>query len=224
MGPEATVECFRRVVDNTKARRDGDHLPVIVANHPGVPDRTRAILHGGEDPTPYLKEMATGLQDSGADLLIAPCNTAHYFMGEVKEELQIPFVDMIQAAVDAVPRGATAGLMATDGTVGTGIYEGYAESRDIELLLPDEENQRTVMDVIYGDEGVKAGFSGPQLTGKLLEVVEGLERRGAEFVVAGCTEIRIVLGPSDVKGPTLVRPIDEVARRAIEMAGGITTG
>ncbi|MBS3813084.1 amino acid racemase [Candidatus Bipolaricaulota bacterium] len=220
MGPEATAECFRSVVENTRAGSDQDHLPVIVASHPGVPDRTEAILRGGEDPTPYLREMAVGLREAGADLLIVPCNTAHFFVEDV--DPGIPFVNMLQAAVDAIPGGAKAGLLATDGTIETGIYEEYALPRGIELLLPAEAKQQDVMDVIYGDRGIKAGFSGARLKRQLLDVVDGLEERGAEYVIAGCTEIRVVLRPADLEGVSLIRPIDEAARRAIELAGGET--
>ncbi|MFP4588618.1 MAG: aspartate/glutamate racemase family protein [Candidatus Acetothermia bacterium] len=220
MGPEATVECFESIVDQTAAETDQDHIPVIVFNRPQVPDRTAAILHDGEDPTPFLTEMATGLQRAGADFLITPCNTAHFFIDRVEKEIDIPILNMPEAAIQSIPRGSTAGLLATDGTIETGLYDKYAESNEVQLKIPEAEDQKRVMEVIYGQQGIKAGYSGTDLTQALVEVAEKLKEEGVQYIIAGCTEIRIVLEPSDLRELTLIRPIDVICRRAIERAGG----
>lgn len=220
MGPEATGRCFDAIVNLTEAQNDQDHIPTLVYSNSRIPDRTKYILKDGEDPFPYIKRTAKKLEEGGADLLIMPCNTAHYFIEELQTELDITFLDMINQTVGSIPEGTRTGLLATDGTIETGIYHEYAEDRGIDIITPREGNQRKVMKVIYGKRGIKAGGKSSRLKQKILEVVEDLKNRGAGSVIAGCTEIRIVLHPSDIKDARLVRPIDEVAKKAIRLAGG----
>ena len=217
MGPEATLECFKSIIDHTPARTDQEHLHVIVDNNTSIPDRTEAILHDGEDPVPLLRSSAKRLEVAGANFLVIPCNTAHYFIEEIREVIDIPILNMIRATIDELPRNSKAGLLATTGTIETGIYEKYTRET-AEILYPDEEYQQMVMNVIYGEKGIKAGYKGSDLTETLIKVANHLKEKGVNSIIAGCTEIRLVLSDSDLDDIELLKPIDIVAEKSVKKA------
>lgn len=218
LGPEATAELFLRIIRATPAKRDQDHLPIIIFNNPQIPDRTAAILYGGESPLIELIKTAQRLERAGADFIIMPCNTAHYYYDELKSSVKIPFLNMIELTVKRVlnvyPNVKFVGLMATTGTVKTGLYQKYFENYGVKVIVPSDEDQRIVMSGIY--DGVKAGDLnlGRRL---LLDVASKLIANGAELIILGCTEISIVIKNGDLKVP-VVDPLQVLAEEAVKLA------
>ncbi len=117
---------MEKIINNTPADRDQDHLEMVVEHHPQTPDRTAHLLQGGKDPLIPLFTCAKKLENRGADFIVIPCNTAHAFVDRMQSHLQIPIINMIEAVVDYIdtPHSGiqTAGLLATSGTIATGIY------------------------------------------------------------------------------------------------------
>jgi len=219
MGPEATVECYKSIIDQTPADTDQEHLPIVIVNNPQIPDRTEAILYDGDSPVPALQDSARVLEGAGADFVIMPCNTAHHFVSEVEEAIEVPILNMIKATIDQLEPGSTVGLLATTGTIKTEIYERYSQDK-VEIVTPSEKDQEIVMDVIYGKKGIKAGYKNQNLTDELVKVAGGLNKRGAQATIAACTEIRLVLDDSDLDehGLKLWKPIDIISKEAIALA------
>jgi len=190
MGPAATIEFFRRLVAATPAAFDQAHLRILVDNNPHVPDRVNAIFGRGPDPGEVLGDMARGLAASGADFLTMPCNTAHAFRSAICEAVSIPLIDMIEETADVVSV-KTVGLLATTGTLQSELYRMACDQRDIELVTPSDEDQRLVMDII---RRVKAGGSETSVREPAAAIVARLADRGANAVIAGCTEISLISG------------------------------
>jgi len=213
MGPEASVALFRKIIEKTPASRDQDHLRVIIDNNPAIPDRTQAILHGGESPLPMLKASAQVLEQAGADLIAMPCNSAHYYLAGIREAVKIPILDMIEETVKAIQERVV-GFMATDGTVQVGLYHQACEKRGIEVLQPEAEDQKAIMGVIYS---IKAGQEKLFLKQKTHRVVRGLQERGAEAVIAGCTELSLILKQDEIAIP-LYDALDILAQAAVNKA------
>ncbi len=188
MGPLATADLFRKIILLTPAGTDQEHIRVLIDSNTRIPDRTRAILMGGESPLPEMIRSAEGLTAMGADFLLMPCNTAHYFHGALLPHLRVPLLHMIRETLaEAVRRGVRrAGLLATDGTCQTGVYDGVFSAGGVELLTPDAEGQAEIMRVIYS--GVKAGLTHYD-TGSLDRALRNLAARGAETLILGCTEL-----------------------------------
>ena len=189
MGPLATADLFQKITLHTAASCDQDHPRVCIDSNTNISDRTAALLHGGADPVPEMVKSAQRLESIGADLLIMPCNTAHNFYDAVASSVSIPVLHMIAITRDALKsRGVKcAGLLATDGTVQTGIYQRTFEGSGVELLTPDNtEDQSAVMDIIYN--GVKAGDLTHDATA-FRSACEHLLARGAEVLILGCTEL-----------------------------------
>jgi len=96
MGPEATLDLYRHIISLTPASRDQDHIQVLIYSNPKIPDRTKAITAGGENPLPYLREAAKLLEKGGAGIIAMPCNAAHHYLSEVRQTIHVPFLDMIE--------------------------------------------------------------------------------------------------------------------------------
>lgn len=207
MGPEATLKLFAHIINCTPAQRDQDHLPLVIYNLPSVPDRSKALLEGGEDPTPHLLRGAQFLESAGVDVWGMPCVTAHYFIERVLARISVPFVSIVDAALQHAqgeyPSLRTVGLLATSGTIRTGIFARVFAARGYRVLTPAEQDQNLVMETIYGRRGIKAGFTDEENRGRICLAAENLIACGAELVMAGCTEIPLVLTSDDVDVPVI---------------------
>ena len=217
MGPEATVELFRRILSLTQAKVDQEHLHVLVDSNPKIPDRTAAILGSGESPLPLLIETAKNVERSGASFVAIPCNTAHSWLSELRDAVSIPIIDMIGETVKQVadhkPSLCKIGLLATTGTLRSGLYQqSFAES-GVELLVPSEEQQEATMHVIHG---IKAGDH--SVRDILIKVAQQLMARGAEGIIPGCTELSLVVSQELLPVPVF-DPLSILAQRCVELAG-----
>ncbi|MFW6176062.1 MAG: aspartate/glutamate racemase family protein [Thermoplasmatota archaeon] len=219
MGPMATVECFKTIIEKTPAEKDQNHIPIFINNIPQVPDRTDSIIGDGENPVPILRSSAKKLEGAGADFLIIPCNTAHYYIEEIQSAVKIPILNMIKSTIESLPKDSNVGLLATSGTISTGIYQKYAKGK-VNIITPDKDFQDLFMKIIYGKKGVKAGYDGEILTKKMLEIVKHLREKGADNFIAGCTEVRIILDDLDIDKGSLFKPIDVIAEKSVQIALG----
>ena len=213
LGPLATSDLFRKIILNTKAKSDQDHIRVIIDNNTQIPDRTSALLRGGESPLPEIIKSARLLCDMGADILIMPCHTSHYFHAEIQKRLDIPLLNMVALTRDSLLKGGIkkAALLATEGTVKMKTYERVFENSGIELLIPTDEEQKAVTDLIY--KGVKAGDKSFNTT-EFKSVAQKLFERGAEILILGCTELPLAMEMYNLDY-NVCDPTTELARGAI---------
>ena len=218
MGPLATADLFKKIILNTKAACDQEHIRVLIDNNTDIPDRTKAILHGGENPIPQLVKSADLLQSMGADLLIIPCNTAHYFYEDLQKSVNIPVLNMIELTCKTLKSKAIkkVGLLATEGTVNSGIYQNVLEKHNIDFILPDLSGQKEITDLIY--KGVKAGNKDYDICG-VKAVLDGMIKSGAEVLILGCTELPVAVDMYNLDYP-VCDPTLELAKGAILAAGG----
>ncbi|MCA1707910.1 MAG: amino acid racemase [Actinobacteria bacterium] len=218
MGPLATAEFMRLLVAFTPAKRDQEHLHVIVDSNPMIPDRTAALLRGGEDPTPMLVESARLLESAGAEILAMPCNTAHFLLSDIQAAVSIPVLDMIEETIDAIARDhrGTVGIMATAGTVSANLYGRALESRGMSWIAPDDETQgllNKAIDLVKAGEESRAG---PPVE----KVVRRLAGSGAGVLVLGCTELPMALRGIDIPVP-VVDPMTVLARAVVDAAHSV---
>lgn len=217
MGPLATSDLFRKIVEITDASCDQEHVRVCIDNNTEIPDRTAAILSGGKNPVPEMVKSAVRLQGMGADVLIMPCNTAHYFYSKITPFVDTPFLNMIEETAKEIKRRGIkkVGLMATDGTCRSGVYGNVFEAEGIEMCTPSPENQQAVMDIIY--KGVKAGNLSIDLTG-FYAAMDELFAAGAEVLVLGCTELPVAFDLFHIDKPN-IDPTLVLAAAAVRFVG-----
>ncbi len=217
MGPAATVHFMRRVLDLTPAASDQDHLHLIVDNNSGVLDRNAAVAGAGPSPAPVLMAMARGLQRAGAEMLVMPCNTAHAFAGAIVAASDLPFIDLIEAASDEAisHKASRVGVLAADGCLQAGLYQHALARRHVASIFLEPRAQSRFMGLLHA---IKGGDLGRDVRAGMKALAEELVGAGAQVLVAGCTEVPLVLGPDDVPIP-LTDSIDALARATIATAG-----
>ncbi|MEE6287850.1 amino acid racemase [Georgenia sp. MJ173] len=219
MGPAATVDFYAKLIAATAAQRDQDHLRVMIWADPTVPDRSAAIAGDGEDPTPRLVEGARHLAAAGAAFYVVVCNGAHAFLPRVRQQVDLDYLSIIDATVDhlaALPGVRRAGILATDATLTARLYQDGLEGAAIEPVVPAAADQRSVMETIFA---VKSRTVSPGQKAALIGVAAGLAERGADVVVAACTELPLLLTSQEL--PTrLVDPTAILAGRTVEAARG----
>jgi len=222
MGPEATIDLFTKIVKGTKAKKDQDHLRIMIDNNPKIPDRTLAIQRKGPSPLTQLIRSAKLLENAGADFIVIPCVTAHHFFEPLQKRVKIPFLHLVEETVKYIQTRLKGirkiGLIATTGTIQTGLFQKAFSNHVIELILPTPEVQKKwVMEAIYGKKGIKV--IGPSENSKrlILKASESLIKQGAQAIIAGCTEIPLVLKEGDLSVP-VIDPISILARAAIAKA------
>lgn len=216
MGPEATIDFMNKVLAATPAAQDDDHVRMLVDHNPHVPDRTQAILGNGGEPGPVLARMAARLQQAGADMVVMPCNTAHAFQPDIEAALDIPFVSIIDETVAACAGFDAVGLLATQGCLASGIYNEALAAAGIRAVLPDDTEVERFMKLTGR---IKAGDTGPDVGAGMLELADALVARGARAVIAGCTEIPLVLEQSMLEVP-LLASTDILAEATVALALG----
>lgn len=227
LGPAATVDLYDKIVRATPAKNDQEHFKLVVEQNPQTPDRTRALLEGGADPTLALYHSAKRLEKDGCDCLVIPCNTAHAFAPGMQRHLSIPFINMQQATMDEIKakygEAARVGLMATTGTVRTGIYGDKAKDMGVAMFVPDEAHQERVMSAIYGPQGAKAGFTTGVCYDDLMSAARYLvETYDCNVLILGCTELPLIFKEGDTKiagkDVFIIDPTSALARKVVKIA------
>ena len=182
---------YEMITEHTQASCDQEHIDIVLSSSATTPDRTGFILGNTEDnPCPRMIEDAKKLVDFGCNVIAIPCNTAHYFYSELQENISVPIINIIYETVKfCSDNGAKSiGIMATDGTVKTETYQRMAKQFGIECVVPSENNQKRVMDIIYGS--VKQGK--PVDMREFNKVSAELRKMGADKIILGCTELSII--------------------------------
>ncbi len=220
MGPAATADFYLKLIKATPAESDQDHVKVVIFSNPQIPDRTAAIRGEGPDPLPALIETANALIRAGADFLTIPCVTAHAFFEKLQGAISIPILHLIREAADYLRRDSQppkrVGLLATSGTLQARLFESVFEPHGLAILAPDDTHQqRCVMEAIYG---VKKGrpLSGPREL--IREAANHLIAQGADALMAGCTEVPLLLADGDCTVP-VIDPTWVLAQAAVRRAG-----
>jgi len=216
MGPEATVDFMSKIIKMTPAKTDQEHIRMLIDNNPQVPDRTKAILDNGENPSSVLAEMAENLEKWGAEFLAMPCNTAHYYLDEIIKTVKIPIINMIAETgkVLAADKIENAGLLATTGTLKTRLYQKTLDQLGIKVIIPSLEYQEKVMQIIYA---VKSGEH-ENLSALKKEVIDHMQEKGAAAIILGCTELPIAFNNQNQFSLNFYDPTEILAQAVIEVA------
>ena len=190
MGPQATNTFYQFIIDRTDAQTDQEHVNTLILSDAGMPDRTAAILSGNTEPS-YQRLLADArlLESAGCTVIAVPCNTSHYFLDRVQEGVGIPILHMIRETASLLAsRGKKRpGILATDGTIQTGLYQKEFAAFGIEVVTPSPEAQKQVMSLIYDD--IKAGKAGDRSRFDIIH--RDLTAQGCDCGVLACTELSV---------------------------------
>jgi aspartate racemase len=212
MGPAATLDFLAKLQVATPVSREQDHLRVLVDINPKVPDRNNSYDAAG----PVLAEMAVGLREAGAQVLAIACNTAHAYVEQVKAS-GLPLVDLIETAGLAAKAAKTEGAAERVGVLGTGgalaLYRRTFSHLAIEAVTLDDHEQVEFMALLYR---IKHGDLGADSRQTMAALAHRLVGKGAQVVVAGCTEVPLVMSAADLTVP-FIDATEALARRCVEV-------
>jgi aspartate racemase len=218
IGPEATIDLFKKIVKATPARIDQEHMRILIDCNPKIPDRVKAIFEQTESPVGALIATAQNLERAGADFLLIPCNAAHYYHGEVAKKVSVPVLHMIEETARYCQRRFPAvkifGLLAGSSTVVLDLYPKAFARVQKEILTPGPETQEEIMRCIYE---IKAGNLGPRVRENFLRAARALAEEGAGAILLGCTEIPLVLQDGDLPIP-FIDPTQVLAEVSVALA------
>lgn len=207
MGPAATLDFLAKLQAATPVSREQDHLRVLVDINPKVPDRNVE----GSDPGPVLAGMAASLRDAGAQVLAIACNTAHAYAADVRAS-GLPLIDMLETAgLAARSQGANVvGVLGT--SLALGLYRDRFSQLDLEVVTLDDHEQVEFMALLYR---IKRGDVGQGSRDAMAALAHRLIGKGAQAVVAGCTEVPLVLSQTELSAPFL-DATETLAARCVE--------
>lgn len=217
MGPAASAYFYELLTSMTLAETDQDHLEIYLVSRPAIPDRTAFILgESTESPLPPVIEACNALVSLGADLVAIPCATTHHFYDELSRSIKAPIVHMIRETAGSLASLGvqTAGVMATDGAVKSGLFQKELDAAGIRAVIPSPQKQLDVMYLIY--DCIKAG---KKFDASMFDsIVEELTLSGSQAIILACTELSLIKRRArpDV---WFVDVLDVLARRCIELCG-----
>lgn len=218
LGPAATSHLFTLIVNLQITKKDQDHIPLLIFNNPQIPDRTKHLVYNKESPLPELIRTAKVLKSAGASFLAIPCNTAQAYIIDIEKEVEIKIINMIkltaQHIINSFGKDPIVGLLATDGTILSRIYE--KELNGVKIIIPDAAGQKNVMEAIYGNQGIKASFINDKNSQLLHREANKLIQRGANVIIEACTEIPLVLSQNECNFP-IVDPLEILAKKILEI-------
>ena len=199
MGPAATLDFFERILKRTKALRDQDHIRLIIDSNTQVPDRNAASEGRGPSPAPALIASARGLQHAGADFIVMACNAAHGWENEIRSAVDVPFLSIVQVTLEATaslePRPKHVGILAADGALNAQIYQRALTRAGLTPLVLEAPDQQAFMEALYR---IKSGDVGTAAKASFKSLGEKLLAQGAQAIIAGCTEVPLVLSQTDL--------------------------
>ncbi len=212
LGPLASAYFLQLLTEMTDAKIDQEHIEIFLHSKPAIPDRTNFILNKSDkNPLPELLEAGKGLVEQGADIIAIPCITAHYFHSQLSK-LKKPVIHTIEETGIYLEKEGikTVGIMATDGTIESNLFQNKLNQKGIKSLVPDSEGQSKVMHIIY--ENVKSGREID--IDMFLDVKKELFDKGAEVILLGCTELSIAKKNCNV-GKNVLDVMEVLARKSV---------
>lgn len=191
LGPYASAYFYELITTHTKAERDQDHINIILSSRASTPDRTDYILgRSDESPLPVMIRDAKALEQFGATAIVIPCNTAHYFIHEVRRAVTVPVPSIITETSSYLQLAGfkKAAILATTGTLSSGSYQEELVEHGLDYMLPDRAGREKLMEIIYED--VKKGSIPPM--DKLYAVADPLFSAGCDCAILACTELSLL--------------------------------
>jgi aspartate racemase len=214
MGPMAGVELQKRIIEKMPAKADQDHIKMVCFTNPKIKDRTASLKKGADFSTQVIESLNL-MAKFNVNLGVMTCNTAHASFDKISSKVNFPMINIIEETAVYIARkfafAGKVGLLATDGTIQSGIYEEALKKRGLSLVVLSNDGQREVMDVIYGRSGIKSGCINSNRV-KIVSIIKNLEISGADVVILGCTELSLL----GIEGKNIVDPLEVAAEVVVK--------
>lgn len=220
LGPQATLNFMQSLIEKTDANKDQEHMNYIAFQHATIPDRTAYILKKTEvNPFPYLKEDVKKLENMKVDFIVMPCNTAHYFYNQLQNETSIPIINMINETIvyikKAHPTMKKIGVLATEGTIQSNLYQDVMEENRLNVIPTPREIQENINILIYNQVKKKRAIN----KGLYLQIINQMISLGCELIILGCTELSVINSDMESFPIPVVDAQRVLVEKTIELGG-----
>jgi len=215
MGPAASAEFVNRLIQQTPATCDQEHIPFVLWNEPRIPDRSTSIRSGDNLPLPWLQGGVRGLMNAGCSYIVIPCNSAHFWYSQLSE-ISVPILHIVDSVAEELKSlnisGKKIGILGTQGTIESGLYQYHLNKQGWECIIPTKQEMAgLVTPAIALIKANKIAKSQPML----IKTIHSLIDRGAEAIVLGCTELPLSIKTKSEEGIPIVNGIDSLVTAAI---------
>ena len=202
MSWESSIE-YERIINTTvRNRLGGTHsADLIIRSYDFAEIEALQALGDWAGAGRLLAADASMLERAGAEVVALCTNTMHRVADDIEAVLNVRFLHLADATATAVEQAgiASVALLGTRYTMEQDFYRSRLEDRALQVLVPDEPDRTTIHDVIYQE--LVRGEVHDASRQRYVDVIGRLRARGAEGVIAGCTEIELLVGPDDVDCP-----------------------
>jgi len=215
MGPAASAEFVNRLIQQTPATCDQEHIPFVLWNEPRIPDRSTSMQSGDNLPLPWLQGGVRGLMNAGCSYIVIPCNSAHFWYSQLSE-ISVPILHIVDSVAEELKSlnisGKKIGILGTQGTIESGLYQYHLNKQGWECIIPTKQEMAgLVTPAIALIKANKIAKSQPML----IKTIHSLIDRGAEAIVLGCTELPLSIKTKSEEGIPIVNSIDSLVTAAI---------
>jgi aspartate racemase len=223
MGPYATLAFFKALLDQTPAKKDWEHLRVIIDDNPHIPSRTRYLLYKEDSPFDGMLESCKKLQQYPVDFIAVPCNSAAIFVPELQARIDVPILNICEVTANALavnyPQAKRVAVLGAYVTYTARVYERFLADHSIALVDHGSEMQEAIVELI---EELKLGNSNANQAMRLQALLRRLKSDlQVDAAVLGCTELNCL--PAFESDIPLVDSNLELARSAVSLARRIPT-
>ncbi len=217
LGPLSSAYFYEMIINHTYAEKDQDHIDMVLSSRSSTPDRTDFIMgRSSANPLGYMTEDAVMLEKCGVDAIVIPCNTAHYFIDEVRKAVSVEVPSIVTETAKHIKKAGhrSACVFATEGTVKSEEYQTELDKFGIRCVIPDSSLQEKITDIIYNK--VKKGTIPPKET--MYEIADPIFDSGCDCIILGCTELSL-LKQNFRDDKRFVDSMEALAYRVITMYG-----
>jgi aspartate racemase len=218
MGPFATAAFFQKILELTPAKKDWEHLHLVIDNHPQIPSRSRYYLYQEASPLPEIIQACKKLQEYPVDFIAIPCNSASAFLDAIQAEVAVPILNIMQVTAKALytvfPKIKRVAVMGGVITYREKIYAKYLGDDDVEYVHHNEKLQSSIEQII---EEIKLNNMTPRAMHETYAAVDELKKSyRVDGIILGCTEFGC-LQSLDLSIPT-IDSSTELARYIVHRA------
>ncbi|MFJ7921358.1 aspartate/glutamate racemase family protein [Lysinibacillus fusiformis] len=224
MGPYATHYFYKRILDLTPAKKDWEHLRIIIDSNPHIPSRSRYILYDESSPVDVMIDSCKRLESYPVDMIVVPCNSACYFLDEIVPHINIDVVNIIDVTVTAVVKELREQKVSRIAVLGGAVtyykksYENSLIKQGFIYVHHSNELQERVMQVI---EKLKKMHLTPELLDQLVEIITEIKKQyNVDLLILGCTEFSMIYEEIQLAKISLIDSSTELAKYCIETLMG----
>ncbi len=215
MSWESTASYYKIINEKTKELLGGLHSAKILLYSVDFAEIEEYQAKGDWDKSgEALANIAVNLEKAGADLIVICTNTMHKVAPQISKKINIPIIHIAQATAKAIKRKSISkiALLGTKYTMTQDFYEQKLIDNNIEVIIPNDEDIEIINDIIYEELCLGKIISSSKK--KYIDIIEKLQKQGAQGVILGCTEIGLLICQTDTSLPVF----DTAQIHAIEAA------